>query len=185
MRSIRLQPLLLFAVLFFLFQNDAAAQSRFKLGVGGSLISNDGENPNFNSFLAPSIYFSYSFIRLQNFSVGVENTLSYRSSEDGFLDDERNGFGMNVPITMEYRLARLRVNAGAGPAYVRQWLVGEGNSTIDKVGGFYGDITGGLGLALKQNANHSVNLRFHYLKSFSSNYEDGGMLSLYLALGGK
>lgn len=148
------------------------------------MISNDGDNPQFNTFVAPSLYFSYAFIRLQNFSVGVENTFSFRSSEDEFANATRNGFATAIPVTMEYRLSRLGLYAGAGPSYVKQSLIAEGGSTIDKVGGIYGDITGGIGLGLKRSTNASINLRFHYLKSLSAKREDGGMLSVYLAFGG-
>jgi len=183
MRNNYIQPLLLLAVLFLFFQNQTTAQGRFKLGVGGSLISNEGDKENFNTFVAPSLYLAYSIVRLQNFSVSVENMSSFRSTEDEFLRATRNGSATAFPITMEYRLSRLGVYAGAGPAYVKQRLVAEGGSTIDKVGGFYGDITGGLGLRLKKSANAAINLRFHYLKSLSAKREDGGMLSLYLAFG--
>ena len=185
MRSKYFLPLLWLTVLFFFLQKEADAQSKFKLGIGGTLISNDGENPNFNAFIAPTTYLAYSFVRQQNLSVSVENTFSFRSTEDGFLHADRNGFAMALPVAIEYRLARLSIAAGAGPAYVKQRLVGEGNSTIDRVGGLYGDINGGLGLSLKQSPNASINLRFHYLKGLSNKQEDGAMLSLYLAFGSK
>lgn len=177
---IRLFKLLSFTIIFVCGTSEAAAQYRSVFGFGASLMSAGEENPDFTTFVAPTVYAAYAFLSAPNARASIEGFLSFRSKEDGRVT--RNGFNFSVPISFEYRLPKLSIYAGTGPSYHREALVYDDYKIKDA--GYYFDINTGLGFGRKstpESLQGAVNFRLHYLKSFKHQRLDGFVFSLYLS----
>lgn len=170
----------LLSVILFSCTNTAAAQYKYAFGFGASAIGVGEEKPDFNAFVAPTVYAAYAFLSAPNARASIEGFMSYRSKEDESVT--RNGFNFSLPIAFEYRLPKLSIYAGIGPSYHREALVYDDYKIKDA--GYYWDINTGLGFGRKstpESLQGAVNFRIHYLKSFKDQRLDGLVLSLYLS----
>jgi hypothetical protein len=162
------------------------AQGQFKAGIGAALVSNEGDHPAFNTFLAPSLHLGYAVSLSPVLKLGVENYLVLRSKETD--NTRRYGFAAALPVTLEFRFPKVSFYTGAGPAYVSQRVENDNRYGNDRIRGSYGDIMVGAGFRKRRIAEYLImenSLRFHYLKSFSSTREDGVMLSFIVGIGGE
>src|SRR4051794_12686531 len=97
----------------------ASAQGRFSIGLGGNLVSN-ADLPGLYSYIAPSLNIGYNLYQSKNISIGIENTTSVRQVIDNYSSEL--GFVTAFPVKIRYDLPKVFLNAGAGPAYLKQSL---------------------------------------------------------------
>lgn len=181
----RVHRLIICLSLFFFCIDAASAQMHWSLGLGGAVVSNDEGHNDFNSFLVPQVYLNYRFTANTPVQLGLESFLSIRKSNED--TKTRYGSALSFPLTVRYKVGRVRFFTGAGIAYTDQRL--EDNRTLasQHIGGFYGDLTSGLGLTLKKtdpaivsNFPVSIDFRVHFLPALSKSNENGGIISLLL-----
>lgn len=185
MKQSAIKLLLSCAIAICLFIQNAQAQGQFKAGLGAAVVSNQGDHPAFNAFLAPSLHLGYAISLTPVLKLGVENYLVVRLKEKEYT--RRDGFAVALPVTLELRLPLVSFYTGAGPAYASQRVQNDDQWGTQRVRGQYADIMGGVGFRKRNIANiltMEYSLRFHYLKNFSSTREDGAMLSFVVAIGG-
>jgi hypothetical protein len=161
-----------------------SAQTKVKAGVGINYISNNFPEEHLNDYLAFSFNLSYTLFRHQNFSVAVESATSLRKKEEN--DQTSVGVTSLLPVTLQYQLKKTLIYAGSGPAYLKQKE--SSYQYNQKVSGAYLNFTAGVGLSSKPFLLDVIypeyNIRFSFLKSFSGNQENAGMISLILYLRG-
>ena len=177
--------LLTTVVVLGLWALQGQAQSRFRAGLGATVVSNQGDHPAFNAFLAPTLHLSYAVPVAPTLHIGVANYLAVRLREKDYTRQE--GFAVGLPVTLEVRLPKVSFYGGAGPAYASQRVQNDDQWGNQRVRGRYLDLMGGVGFRKRTLANlftMEYNLRFHYLKNFSSTGEDGAMLSFVVPFGG-
>lgn len=177
---------LLFPALCFCFlSHQGYTQNRFKAGLGATLVSNAGNHPAFNAFVATSLHLGYALALSPKLKLGLENYLAVRLKEKESRRQE--GFAVGLPVALEYRLPKVSFYTGAGPAYASQAVRNDGVWGTDRIRSTYADVMIGAGFRKRRVAQYfetELNLRFHYLKNVSSTKEDGAMLSFFITVRG-
>lgn len=170
-------------ILVILLNISSFSQGKFKAGLGYNIITNDFEQQRLEAYTAPSLHFSYTFLRKSKFSMALETATSFKSDEEDVYNS-KFGFTSSLPLMFQLDLRKINVYVGTGPAYFKQRV--KAREYNELVSEYYINSMIGVGIPLKQILGDFIylelNPRITYLKSFKGERLDAGMLSLAVFL---
>ena len=178
--------LTIFILLGFIFFNSSVnAQSKFKAGLGLNWVSTYKDIPDMSDYITTSVNLSYTFCRLNKFSIALENTTSFKNKQ--IRDTTKMGFITALPAMLQYDFKKLLIYGGAGPAYLN--IFRKDLHSKSSIEGLYYNFSVGTGFKLKpvflDVLYPEVNVRLSYLKCPNNSNNDAGNLSFIVFLRGK
>lgn len=173
-------------LLNLIFLNSSVnAQSKFKAGLGLNFVSTYKDIPDMSDYVSTSVNFSYTFCRLNKFSLAFESSTSFKNKQK--RDTTKMGFITTLPLMAQYDFKKLLIYIGSGPAYLNIFRKDLHNKT--SIEGLYYNFSAGAGFKLKpillDVLYPELNVRLSYLKSPNNSNNDAGLLSIILFLRGK